>query len=91
MHVRFRREGVSVHAVDDLLALRVSLSPLAKLQQMFRLDLEQAALHPAIETDALQQQVVVRIVRQAPDPELPEPLDRVLNVSGGSDARSSGC
>jgi hypothetical protein len=42
--VRFRREGVSVHAVDDLLALRVRLSPLSKLQQVFRLDLEQATL-----------------------------------------------
>jgi hypothetical protein len=38
------REGVSIHAVDNLLALLMSLSPLSKLQQVFRLDLEQAAL-----------------------------------------------
>jgi hypothetical protein len=34
--------------------------------------------HPAIETEALQQQVIVQIVRDALDAELPEPLDRVL-------------
>jgi len=38
------REGVSVHAVDNLLALLTNLFPLSKLQQVFRLDLEQAAL-----------------------------------------------
>jgi hypothetical protein len=44
LHVLFRREGISVHAVDNLLALLISLSPLPKLQQMPGLDLEQAAL-----------------------------------------------
>jgi hypothetical protein len=44
LHVLIRRAGVSVRAVDNLLALLMSLSPLSKLQQMFRLDLEQAAL-----------------------------------------------
>jgi hypothetical protein len=42
----------------------------------------------------LQQQVIVQIVRDALDAELPEPIDRVLErerLSGGSDARSSGC
>jgi hypothetical protein len=34
--------------------------------------------HPAIETEALQQQVIVGTVRGALDAELPEPLDRVL-------------
>jgi hypothetical protein len=34
--------------------------------------------HPAIETEALQQQVIVQIVHDALDAELPEPLDRVL-------------
>jgi hypothetical protein len=34
--------------------------------------------HPAIETEALKQQVIVGIVRAALDAELPEPLDRVL-------------
>jgi hypothetical protein len=34
--------------------------------------------HPAIETEALQQQVIVQIVRDALDAELPEPLERVL-------------
>ena len=34
--------------------------------------------------EALQQQVIVQIVRNALDAELPEPLDR-------QDARSSGC
>jgi hypothetical protein len=38
------REGVSVHAVDDLLAVLMSLSPPPKLKQVFRLDSEQAAL-----------------------------------------------
>ena len=44
MNVLFRREGVAVHAVDNLLALLMNLSPLSKLQQAFRLDLEQAVL-----------------------------------------------
>jgi hypothetical protein len=35
-------------------------------------------LHPAIETEALKQQVIVQIVRDALNAELPEPLDRVL-------------
>ena len=34
--------------------------------------------HPAIETEALQQQVIVQIVRDALDAELPEPLEDVL-------------
>jgi hypothetical protein len=41
--------------------------------------------------EALQQQVIVRIVRNGLDAELLEPLDAFWNVSGGSDARSSGC
>ena len=44
LHGLFGHEGVSVHAVDNLLALLMSLSPLSKLQQVFCLDLEQAAL-----------------------------------------------
>jgi hypothetical protein len=44
LHALWRREGALVHAVDNLLALLVNLSPLSKLQQMLRLDLEQAAL-----------------------------------------------
>jgi hypothetical protein len=44
LHVFFRHDGISVHAVENLLALLMSLSPLSKLQQVFRLDLEQAAL-----------------------------------------------
>jgi hypothetical protein len=43
LHVLFRHDGISVHAVDSLLALLMSLFPLSKLQQVFRLDLEQAA------------------------------------------------
>jgi hypothetical protein len=38
--------------------------------------------HPAIETEALQQQVIVQIVRDALDTELPEPLE---NARSGSD------
>jgi hypothetical protein len=71
MHVLFRREGVSVHAVDDLLALLVSLSPLSKLQQMFRLDLEQAALDGGGPTQPPQ---------QARQPEHEFSLDRRLRV-----------
>jgi hypothetical protein len=43
VHVRFGRER-SVRAVDDLRALSMGLPTLAKLKQMFRLDLEQTAL-----------------------------------------------
>jgi hypothetical protein len=42
--VLFRGEAVSVRAVDDLRTLLMGLSTLAKLKQVFRLDLEQAAL-----------------------------------------------
>ena len=34
--------------------------------------------HPAVETEALKQQVIVQIVRDALDRELPQPLERVL-------------
>jgi hypothetical protein len=44
LRIFFRGEGISVHAVDNLLALLMALSPLSKLHQVFRLDLEQAAL-----------------------------------------------
>jgi len=43
LHVLLSGDGVSVHTVDNLLALPISLFPLSKLQQVFRLDLEQAA------------------------------------------------
>jgi hypothetical protein len=42
--VIFGCDSVSVHAVDDFLALLTDLPTLAELQQVFRLDLEQAAL-----------------------------------------------
>jgi hypothetical protein len=44
LHVLFIGEGASMHAIDNLLALLISLSQLSKLQQMPGLDLEQAAL-----------------------------------------------
>jgi hypothetical protein len=44
LHVLFRREGISVHALDDPVTLLMSPFPFSKLQQVFRLDLEQAAL-----------------------------------------------
>jgi hypothetical protein len=43
-NVLFRGEAVSVRAVDDLRRLLMGLPPFAKLKQVFRLDLEQAAL-----------------------------------------------
>jgi hypothetical protein len=42
--ILFRGEAVSVRAVDDLRTLLMGQPTLAKLKQMFRLDLEQAAL-----------------------------------------------
>jgi hypothetical protein len=43
-HIVFGRDGVSVYGVDDFLALLMGLLPLPELKQVFRLDLEQAAL-----------------------------------------------
>jgi hypothetical protein len=44
LHVLFSGEGVSVYAIDHLRTLSIDLPTLAKLKQVFRLDLEQAAL-----------------------------------------------
>jgi hypothetical protein len=44
-HVIFGYDGISVHVIDNILALSVNLSPLPSLQQIARLVLEESGLN----------------------------------------------
>jgi hypothetical protein len=71
LYAVFDHDGISVHGVDDGLAVAMRSSALSELKQMFRLDLKQAALNGGRATQPPQ---------QARQPEHELSLDRRLRI-----------